>query len=116
MSGAHPFRMLARVPDDVRRDMPHMMKNVPRQEGVHPIQLRSTATTSATSPACMVEVSSKLFAELACVCGAQVDLVGGAVDAERHGLGSLAAIEIVYEQHLNLLCHGSQPFHLEHVY
>ena len=59
----------------------------------------------------MVEVSSKLFAELACVCGAQVDLVGGAVEAERHGLGSLAAIEIVYEQHLNLLCHGSQPFH-----
>jgi len=36
MSGAHPFRMLARVPDDVRRDMPHMMKTFPGKRAFIP--------------------------------------------------------------------------------
>src|SRR5215469_6319582 len=70
----------------------------------------------ATAPAAtatlprVIDVLGEIFAELACVTGTQVDLVGGAVEAERHGLVGLAPIEIIDEQHLNLLRHGSQPF------
>src|ERR1700733_6487981 len=71
----------------------------------------STATASAaTALASVVDVLGKILAELARVIRTQGDLVDSAVEAERHGLGCLAPIEIVDEQHLNLLRHGSQPF------
>src|SRR5579872_105675 len=70
----------------------------------------ATPTAAGTTPASVVDVLGEIFAELACVVDAQVDLVGGAVETERHCLGCLAPIEIVDEQHLNLLRHGSQPF------
>src|SRR5258707_7262366 len=68
------------------------------------------APTAAAALARVIDVLGKIFAELACVVATQVDLVSGAVEAERHRLGRLAPIEIVDEQHLNLLRHGSQPF------
>jgi hypothetical protein len=51
----------------------------------------------------------KLFTELACVAGTQVDLIRGAIESKRNGLGGLAPIEIVDEKHLHLLCHGNSP-------
>ena len=36
MSGPRPFRMLARMPDDVPRDMPHMVKTFPGRRAFIP--------------------------------------------------------------------------------
>src|SRR6185437_16394543 len=64
----------------------------------------SAATTARLAG--VINVGSKLFAELARVFSAEVDLVGRAVEAEGHGLGRLAPIKVVDQEHLNLLCHG----------
>jgi hypothetical protein len=58
----------------------------------------------------MLQIVGKLFTELARVAGTQVDLIRGAIESKRDGLGSLATVEIVDEKHLYLLCHGKQPF------
>src|SRR5258708_35739521 len=83
--------------------------SAPFAPGTGPGATAPTATATATL-ARVIDVLGEIFAELACVVGTQVDLVGGAVETERHCLGRLPPIEIVYEQHLNLLRHGSQPF------
>src|SRR5260370_14242162 len=70
----------------------------------------AAAAASAAALARVIDVLRKILAELACVIGTQVDLVSRAVEAERHCLDGLTPIEIVDEQHLNLLRHGSQPF------
>jgi hypothetical protein len=54
-------------------------------------------------------VESQLFAELVSVGGTQVDLKGVAVKTKRYGLDRLAAVKIVDEKYLNLLCHGTSP-------
>src|SRR5262249_1817896 len=64
------------------------------------------ATAATACLARVIDVGLKLFAELACVFGTEIDLVHSAIETEGHGLGRLAPIEVVDEEYLNLLCHG----------
>jgi hypothetical protein len=57
----------------------------------------------------MLHIVGKLFTELACVAGTQIDLIRGTIESKRDGLGSFATVEIVNEKHLHLLCHGNSP-------
>jgi hypothetical protein len=64
MSGAHPFRMLARTPDDVPRDMPHMLKTFPGGRAFIPsnsgeggrcslVRRKRTPACCSGTPACL---------------------------------------------------------------
>jgi hypothetical protein len=57
----------------------------------------------------VLHIVGELFTELAGVAGTQIDLIRGAVESKHHGLCRLAAIEIVDEKHLHLLCHRFSP-------
>src|SRR3954453_2633731 len=61
---------------------------------------------SGTDFARVFHIVGKLIAKLSGVPRTQVDLIGDAVETKRHGLGRLAAVEIVDEKHLHLLGHG----------
>jgi hypothetical protein len=57
----------------------------------------------------MLDIAGQLFAELAGVACTEIDLIRGAIETKRDGLGSLAPVEIIDEEHLHLLCHGNSP-------
>jgi hypothetical protein len=57
----------------------------------------------------VLDIAGQLFAELARVACTQIDLIRGAIETKRYGLGSLAPVEIINEEHLHLLCHGNSP-------
>jgi hypothetical protein len=57
----------------------------------------------------VLHIVGQLFTELARVAGTQIDLIRGAIETKRYGLGGLAPVEIIDEEHLHLLCHGNSP-------
>src|SRR5690242_9110057 len=70
---------------------------------------RTTARPAAPSWgarfARVLDIAGQLFAKLARVAGTQIDLIRSAIETKRDGLGSLAPVEIIDEEHLHLLCH-----------
>jgi hypothetical protein len=57
----------------------------------------------------VLNIVGELFTKLAGVASTQIDLIRGAIESKRYGLGGLASIEIVDEKHLHLLCHRIGP-------
>ena len=67
--------------------------------------LAASARSTPTGAAAALHVRVEKTAELVGIGGREVDLVGLAVQRERHGLVRLAAVEVVDKKDLNLLCH-----------
>jgi hypothetical protein len=102
--------------DDVRRNAPALIDLVSAL--LRPLPDLSAALTAGAgarpAPPCrracfarVLDIVGKFFTKLARVARTQIDLIRGAVESKRHGLCSLASIEIVDEKHLYLLCHDS---------
>src|SRR6185503_12364744 len=60
--------------------------------------------TAAGTPTAL-HVGLEKATQLVRIGGREIDLVGLAVQRERHGLVRLAAVEVVDKKDLNLLCH-----------
>src|SRR5450755_3197367 len=76
---------------------------------------RTAAPSGRAHFASVVDVEGQLFPDLVCVSRTQVDLIRAAIKTKRYGLGRLAAVKIIDEKHLNLLCHGTSPS-VDHIY
>src|SRR6478735_11183782 len=63
----------------------------------------ATTPRAGADLAAMPDVARERFAQQRCVLVVQVDLVRRAVQAERHGLGGFAAVEIVDQDDADFL-------------
>src|SRR5262244_1924170 len=100
--------------DDVGGNTPALIDLVTALLGPCPDLGTALAARASTRPAApglrarfarVLHIVRQLFTELARVAGTQIDLIRGTIEPKRYGLGGLAPVEIIDEEHLHLLCH-----------